>query len=96
MRSRDLHAEVSSPARAAPYADEDAWCALVDALVSAVREEERATTLALLDRLVIAARALHTSDAVARLIAGIAARDYGTKLTAQRDEQCAGMGASDD
>lgn len=78
MRARELHDLVTSPARAVPYADEDAWCTLVDALVAAVRTEERAKALLMLDRLEIAARALPSSEAVARLIAGIATRDYGT------------------
>jgi hypothetical protein len=82
MRASELLAEVTSPGRAVPYADEEAWCALVDALVSAVREQERATALATLNRLVISARALLTSEAVARLIEGIAARDYSTQADA--------------
>lgn len=82
MRARELHDLVTSPARAVPYADEDAWCVLVDALVAAVRDEERAKVLTVLDRLEIAARALPTSEAVARLIAGIATRDYGTSRQA--------------
>ena len=92
MRARELHYQVTSPARAVPYADEDAWCALVDALVSAVREEERAKTLAVFERLVIAARALPTSEAVARLIAGIATRDYSTSGQAGALEQRAELG----
>ena len=77
MRVRELHEQVISPTRPLPYADEDAWSSLVDSLILAVREEERAATLGVLNRLEIAARALPTSDAVARLVAGIAKRDYG-------------------
>ena len=69
--------------RAAPWTDEAAWCALVDALVATVREEERAKALAVLDGLVISALALPTPDAVSRLIAGVAAREYA-KLDQQR------------
>ena len=83
MRARKLHDQVTSPARAVPYADEAAWCALVDALVSAVRDEERAKALAVLDRLAVAARALPTAEAVARLITGIATRDYSTSKQAR-------------
>lgn len=82
MRVRELRDAVMSPTRPVPYTDEDAWCLLVDALVAAVREEERATTLATLNRLEVAARALPTPEAVARLIAGIAARDYTPKVEA--------------
>lgn len=77
MSVRELHAEITSPSRPAPYEDEERWCSLVDALILAVREEERTTTLGVLNRLVIAARALRTPEAVARLLAGIAKRDYG-------------------
>ena len=76
MRVRDLHDQVSSPARLAPSVDEDAWRALVDLLVQTVREEERAKSLAILDGLVISALALPTAEAVARLIEGVAARKY--------------------
>jgi hypothetical protein len=82
MRVRELHEAVASPTRSAPLADEDAWCSLVDALVPAVREQERKNTLGVLNRLVIAARALPTCEAVARLIAGVATRDYGTPAVA--------------
>ena len=85
MRVRDLSDAVTSPTRLAPYADEDAWRSLVDALVLAVREEERARALGVLNRFEIAARALPTPDAVARLIAGVAARDYGTPAVALID-----------
>lgn len=94
MRARELHDQVTSPARAAPYADEDAWCTLVDALVAAVRDEERVKARAGLDRLVIAARALPSSEAVARLIAGIATRDYGTSEEASALSQRAELGSA--
>ena len=77
MRVRELHDQIISPTRPLPYADEEAWCSLIDALILAVREEERATTLGMLKRLAIGARALPTPDAVARLVTGIAKRDYG-------------------
>ena len=76
MRVHELLEQVVAPSRPAAWVDENAWAALVASLIAAVREEERTRALDLLDRLALSAAALKTPDAVARLIAGVATREY--------------------
>ncbi len=76
MRSQELRDQVISPNRLTPFQDEVAWGDLVDRLIAAVRAEERSHAATMLHRLSTSARALSSVDSVARLIDGIATRDY--------------------